>query len=139
VSGALVAIVLVLCAVFIPVAFLGGITGAMFQQFAITIVVSVILSGIVALTLTPALCAILIKPHDPNHQKWIFFRKFNEVFDRITGTYVGAVGGVVAAVFDAGRGVFVLLPTFLGISLCTGAAIGVAADQLLARLHAAGA
>ena len=69
VAGALVAIVLVLCAVFIPVAFLGGITGTMLQQFAVTIVIAVVLSGIVALTLTPALCALLLKgtPHD-THQ-----------------------------------------------------------------------
>ena len=60
VGGALVAIVLVLCAVFIPVAFVGGITGAMYKQFAATIVISVVLSGIVALTLTPALCATLL-------------------------------------------------------------------------------
>src|SRR5207244_8359890 len=62
VSGALIAIVLVLCAVFVPVAFLGGITGLMYRQFAITIAVAVVLSGIVALTLTPALCAVLLKP-----------------------------------------------------------------------------
>ena len=61
VGGALVAIVLVLCSVFIPVAFIGGITGTMYKQFAITIVISVVLSGMVALTLTPALCALLLK------------------------------------------------------------------------------
>src|SRR3989442_584186 len=62
VSRALIAIVLVLCSVFVPVAFLGGITGLMYRQFAITIAVAVVLSGIVALTLTPALCAVLLKP-----------------------------------------------------------------------------
>src|SRR5438045_9256657 len=62
VSRALVAIVLVLCSLFTPVAFLGGITGLMYKQFAITIAVSVVLSGIVALTLTPALCAVLLRP-----------------------------------------------------------------------------
>jgi len=62
VSRALISIVLVLCSVFIPVAFLGGITGLMYKQFAITIAVSVVLSGIVALTLTPALCAVLLRP-----------------------------------------------------------------------------
>ncbi len=95
VSGALVAIVLVLCAVFIPVAFLGGITGALYKQFAITIVVSVILSGIVALTLTPALCAILLKPHDPNKKPNRFFAAFNRMFDKITGGYEKTVGGVL--------------------------------------------
>jgi hydrophobe/amphiphile efflux-1 (HAE1) family protein len=63
VSGAVVAIVLVLCAVFIPVAFLGGIAGRLYQQFAVTVSLSVVISGIVALTLTPALCALLLKPH----------------------------------------------------------------------------
>jgi multidrug efflux pump subunit AcrB len=65
ISGALIAIVLVLCSVFIPVAFVPGITGAMYKQFAVTIVISVVLSGMVALTLTPALCAMLLKeaPH----------------------------------------------------------------------------
>src|SRR5437870_2888289 len=62
VSRALISIVLVLCSVFVPVAFLGGITGLMYKQFAITIAVSVVLSGIVALTLTPALCAVLLRP-----------------------------------------------------------------------------
>ena len=61
VSRALISIVLVLCSVFVPVAFLGGITGLMYKQFAITIAVSVVLSGIVALTLTPALCAVLLR------------------------------------------------------------------------------
>src|SRR5262249_39972745 len=62
VSGPLVAIVLVLCAVFVPVSFLGGLAGELYRQFAVTIAVSVIISGIVALTLTPALCAVFLKP-----------------------------------------------------------------------------
>lgn len=62
VSGPVVAIVLVLCAVFVPVAFLGGITGQLYKQFAITIAISVVFSGIVALTLSPALAALLLKP-----------------------------------------------------------------------------
>jgi len=93
VSGALIAIVLVLAAVFIPVGFMGGITGAMFMQFAVTIVVSVILSGIVALTLTPALCTMLIKDEHPT--KGRFFTWFNDTFDRFTGVYVGGVRGVL--------------------------------------------
>ena len=94
VSGALVAIVLVLCSVFIPVAFIGGITGTMLRQFAVTLVISVVLSGIVALTLTPALCALLLKdtPHATHNR---FFRRFNDWFDRLTARYVGAVGGVL--------------------------------------------
>jgi len=93
VSGALIAVVLVLGAVFIPVGFMGGITGAMFMQFAVTIVVSVTLSGIVALTLTPALCTLLIKDEHP--AKGRFFTKFNELFDRFTETYLGGVRGVL--------------------------------------------
>jgi hydrophobe/amphiphile efflux-1 (HAE1) family protein len=94
VGGALVAIVLVLCSVFIPVAFLGGITGTMLRQFAVTLVFAVVLSGIVALTLTPALCALLLKetPHDTHNR---FFRRFNDWFDRTTGGYVGRVGAIL--------------------------------------------
>jgi multidrug efflux pump len=122
VSGALVAIVLVLSAVFIPVAFMGGITGAMFKQFAITVVVSVILSGIVALTLTPALCAILIKPHEPGKKKWIFFEKFNALFDRLTDGYMGGVAGVVGRTktFLACFAVLIALIVVLGKYIPTG-------------------
>ncbi|SFM87838.1 efflux RND transporter permease subunit [Variovorax sp. OV329] len=88
VSGPVVAIVLVLCAVFIPVAFLSGITGQLYKQFAITIAVSVVLSGIVALTLSPALAAILLKPHPPGkHEKKGFFGWFNRNFDKLTNSY----------------------------------------------------
>jgi multidrug efflux pump len=93
VTGALIAIVLVLAAVFVPVGFMGGITGSMFMQFAVTIVVSVVLSGVVALTLTPALCTLLIKDEHP--AKGRFFTRFNELFDRFTGTYLGGVRGVL--------------------------------------------
>jgi multidrug efflux pump len=89
VTGPVIAIVLVLCAVFIPVAFLGGLTGVMYKQFAITIAVSVAISGIVALTLTPALCALMLKP---GHQEPAApFRWFNRVFDKATGGYLRAV------------------------------------------------
>jgi len=89
VTGPVVAIVLVLCAVFIPVAFMGGIAGQMYKQFAITIAVSVIISGIVALTLTPALCALLLKPG--HNEPLAPFRVFNRWFDRATNGYVGGV------------------------------------------------
>ncbi len=85
VGGPVIAIVLVLCAVFIPVAFLSGITGQMYKQFAVTIAVSVVLSGIVALTLSPALAALLLKPG--HHEKRGFFKWFNNGFDRITNGY----------------------------------------------------
>ena len=93
VSGALIAIVLVLCAVFVPVAFLGGLSGVMYQQFAVTIAISVIISGIVALTLTPALCALLLKPNhkEPN----FFFRGFNRMFDALSNGYARIVKFVI--------------------------------------------
>ncbi len=96
VGGALIAIVLVLCAVFIPVAFLGGITGEMYKQFAVTIVLSVVLSGLVALTLTPALCALLLKEGTtPDHSTNRFFCWFNKVFGSVTNRYVGRVGRIL--------------------------------------------
>ena len=90
VSGALIAIVLVLSAVFVPVAFLGGLTGQLYKQFAVTIAVSVAISGLVALTLSPALCAILLKPHHQN-KKFVLFRWFNSSFDVVTNGYVRGV------------------------------------------------
>jgi len=96
VAGALVAIVLVLCAVFIPVAFLGGITGEMYKQFAVTIVLSVVISGMVALTLTPALCAVLLKEGTtPDHSTNRFFCWFNRVFGQVTSRYAGGVGRIL--------------------------------------------
>ena len=94
VAGALVAIVLSLVAVFVPVGFTGGVTGGMFKQFAITIVIAVVLSGIVALTLTPALCAFLLKESVVTHTGG-FFGKFNRWFARVTGGYAGAVDRVL--------------------------------------------
>lgn len=88
VAGALVAIVLVLSTVFTPVAFLGGIAGELYRQFAVTIGVSVVLSGFVALTLTPALCAILLR----NKSKpFKIFRLFNDGFERFELNYIKGV------------------------------------------------
>ena len=89
VSGAVVAIVLVLCAVFVPVAFLGGIAGELYRQFAVTVAVAVVISGVVALTLTPALCAILLKK---THGESAFFRAFNRGFGKFTEFYTRTVG-----------------------------------------------
>jgi multidrug efflux pump len=94
VASALVAIVLVLCSVFVPVAFIGGVTGALFKQFAMTIVIAVVLSGIVALTLTPALCALLLKESNEAHTTG-FFGWFNRVFAKATRGYTGAVDSVL--------------------------------------------
>ena len=103
VTGALIAIVLVLCAVFVPVAFLGGIAGQLYKQFAVTVAVAVVLSGVVALTLTPALCAILLKAQ---HTENKLFAPFNRMFERLTKSYTNAVGftlkhGIVGALVFA--------------------------------------
>ncbi len=95
VSGALIAIVLVLCAVFVPIGFVGGITGAMYKQFAMTIVISVLLSGIVALTLTPALCAMLLK-HSTEETHNRFFRGFNKIFGSLTRRYTKGTSSVIS-------------------------------------------
>ena len=98
VQGPVVAIAFVLSAVFIPVAFLGGMTGVLYKQFALTIAVSMGLSAFIALTLTPALCALLMKPHNPDAKKNIldkFFDAFNNWFERTQAKYTGAVGWFV--------------------------------------------
>ena len=93
VSGALVAIVLVLSSVFIPVAFLGGMAGELYRQFAITITISVILSGFVALTLTPALCALILKPKTCAAKG--FFDHFNHALGWYTHLFQRWVGLVL--------------------------------------------
>ena len=122
VSGPVIAIGLVLCAVFVPVSFMGGITGQLYRQFAITISISVILSVIVALTLTPALCAMMLRPRkEIRGPLGYFLRGFNKVFNKITQGYLGGVGfflrrvaiGLVCLVglwFGAGR-LLMKLPT----------------------------
>ena len=87
VSGPVIAIALILCAVFVPVAFLGGIAGIMYKQFAVTVAVSTLFSAVVALSLTPALCALMLKarPAEPGRDPLSrFFAAFNRVFDRFT-------------------------------------------------------
>jgi hydrophobe/amphiphile efflux-1 (HAE1) family protein len=99
VGGALVAIALVLCAVFIPSAFIAGISGAFYKQFALTITASTIISATVSLTLSPALAALLLKPHgaEPRSGIWrtlavpfnVFFAGFNKLFERLSLGYGG--------------------------------------------------
>ena len=100
VSGPVVAIALILAAVFVPVGFLGGIAGVMYKQFAITVAVSTLLSALVALTLTPALCALMLKPKD-HHAKpgplGRFFAGFNRVFDAVTERYGNGVTRAIRA------------------------------------------
>jgi multidrug efflux pump len=95
ITGALVGIALVLSAVFVPMAFFGGSTGVIYRQFSITIVSAMALSVVVALILTPALCATLLKPiekgHDAHHHG-AFFGWFNRTFDRSSEGYTGIVG-----------------------------------------------
>ncbi len=96
VSGPVVAIALILCAVFIPVAMVPGITGRLYQQFAITIAVSVAFSAFSALSLSPALASILLKPSKPMAERKgllnRFFNGFNRIFEKVTGGYVGIAG-----------------------------------------------
>src|SRR5690349_106247 len=96
VSGPVVAIALILAAVFVPTAFIPGITGRMYQQFAVTIAVSVLLSAFNALTLSPALCALLLRPRtEMRGPLGAFFRVFNRWFARATDRYVGACGHLI--------------------------------------------
>lgn len=89
VSGAVVGIVLVLLAVFIPTAFISGITGQLYKQFALTIAVSTVISGFNALTLSPALCALFLKPKQPT--KFFLFKSFNRFFEKTTNGYTRVV------------------------------------------------
>ncbi len=114
IQSPVIAIVLVLCSVFIPVAFIGGFSGAIYQQFAITIVISVVISGFVALTLTPALCVSILKAKEP--KPFFAVRKFNEFFDWLTHKFGEQIGRAIR------RGGLLLL--------CFIAIIGVTASLL---------
>jgi hydrophobe/amphiphile efflux-1 (HAE1) family protein len=115
VGGALIAIALVLCAVFIPSAFITGITGQFYRQFALTIAGSTVISLVVSLTLSPAMCALVLKPHDPQHRASLlmrpvhgFFRLFNHGFDALGRGY-----GRLAAV--AVRFAVIMLVLYAGV------------------------
>ncbi|CAA7612446.1 efflux RND transporter permease subunit [Magnetospirillum sp. SS-4] len=117
VGGALISIALVLCAVFIPAAFIPGISGQFFRQFAVTIAASTVISLIVSLTLSPALCALLFRGHGPNDhhegKAWtrpftLFFRGFNRGFERMAGGY-GRLTRVVV------RRSFIMLAAYAGL------------------------
>ncbi len=99
VSGPVVAVALILAAVFIPTVFISGITGRLYQQFAVTIAISVIISAFNALSLSPAMAALLLKPRDKNRKRrgplaW-FFGRFNRVFGKITANYVAFSGALI--------------------------------------------
>jgi HAE1 family hydrophobic/amphiphilic exporter-1 len=122
ISGAIISITLVMAAVFIPVTFITGSTGVFYKQFGITLAVAIILSAINALTLSPALCALLLKPHedDHKHKSFIqrFYTSFNVAFDNVTNKYKRSVSFlsvkkwiVLAAILIAGLSLFYMMKT----------------------------
>lgn len=100
ISGAVIAITLLMTAVFVPVAFMTGPVGIFYRQFAITMATSIVLSGVVALTLTPVLCAMILKNNHGKIRKktWLnqFIDGFNRLFDKLTGRYVGLLKMIVS-------------------------------------------
>jgi multidrug efflux pump len=120
ISGALIGITSVLSAVFVPMAFMSGTTGVIYRQFSITLVTAMVLSLIVALTFTPALCATLLKQHDPNKAPSNslparFFRWFNTSFDKVATKYQGGVNRMTHAKLFSGLlyGVVIVILGFL--------------------------
>ncbi|WP_029269835.1 efflux RND transporter permease subunit [Flavobacterium sp. KJJ] len=122
ISGAIISITLVMAAVFIPVTFITGSTGVFYKQFGITLAVAIILSAVNALTLSPALCALLLKPHadDHKHKSFIqrFYTSFNVAFDNVTNRYKRSVSFlsvkkwiVLAAILIASAGLFYMMKT----------------------------
>jgi len=115
IQGALVGIAMVLSAVFIPMAFFGGSTGAIYRQFSITIVSAMALSVLVALILTPALCATLLKPVDPEaHHKGGFFGWFNRKFDQSAHHYTDSVSNILR---NTGRYLLLYLLIVIGMAV----------------------
>jgi hydrophobe/amphiphile efflux-1 (HAE1) family protein len=92
IGGAIVGVTAVICAVFVPIAFMPGVTGTLFKQFAVTITISTLLSATVALTLTPALCGLILKS---GQKKIAPIQKFDAFFERVTGHYTNAVAGII--------------------------------------------
>src|SRR5215467_2475399 len=116
VSGPVVAIGLVLCAVFVPVAFMGGVTGQLYKQFALTIAVSVVFSVINALTLSPAFSAMLLRKPKPGRGLLAkFFKGFNDAFNWLSNKYGDMVGGLAR---KAARSMLLLVFVVGGIWLC---------------------
>jgi multidrug efflux pump len=113
ITGAIIGITLVLTAVFVPMAFFPGAVGVIYRQFSLTMVVSILFSGFLALTLTPALCATFLKPiKQGHHEKKGFFGWFNRGFNSTTRGYAGMVGGVARR---AGRFMIVYLALLAGL------------------------
>ncbi|AOJ33210.1 efflux RND transporter permease subunit [Burkholderia metallica] len=116
ITGALVGVALVLSAVFVPVAFSGGSVGAIYRQFSLTIVSAMVLSVLVALILTPALCATILKPIPQGHheEKKGFFGWFNRTFDRSRDRYTGGVNHVIRR---SGRWLVIYLAVFVAVGV----------------------
>jgi HAE1 family hydrophobic/amphiphilic exporter-1 len=100
ISGAIIAITIVMAAVFVPVSFMGGPTGVFYREFSLTMAIAIVLSGVTALTLTPALCALFLKNnhahgHESKSLMARFFKKFNFYYDKIAGKYTGLVAHIV--------------------------------------------
>ena len=100
ISGAIISITLVMSAVFVPVSFIGGTSGYFYREFGVTMAVSIVISAVNALTLSPALCAMLLKPHEEGHEKKMsfidrFHAGFNYQFEKITNKYKGGVKWVI--------------------------------------------
>ncbi|KUY30735.1 efflux RND transporter permease subunit [Elizabethkingia ursingii] len=118
IAGAVVAITIVMSAVFIPVAFLDGPVGVFYRQFSLTLAISIVISGVNALTLTPALCAIILKPHDHNKKKNIvdkLFQRFNNGFDKLTKGYTNILSKFATRTTVT----FGLLFLFIGLTWAT--------------------
>lgn len=111
ISGAIIAITLVMTAVFIPVTFIPGPVGVFYRQFGLTMAMSIVLSGIVALTLTPVLCAMLLRPHSKHPQQGPVVRFVNRSIKTIAGPFANALRGALAVLLGlgAGFGVYYLL------------------------------
>jgi len=123
VGGPVVAIAVILSAVFVPVSFTGGITGRLYQQFAITIAISVCFSAFNALTLSPALSALLLKPKKESKGLLArFFKWFNKIFDRLTNSYIKAAGFFVRKMIVSLTilGIIVGVAVLLGMKIPTG-------------------
>ena len=125
VGGPVVAIALILAAVFIPTAFIPGITGRLYQQFAVTIAVSVLISAFNALTLSPALASLLLKPKDKNRKPGLlqrFFDGFNRIFNRTTNRYVSTSGLLIhkSAITMVVLALIAAVAVYLGARLPTG-------------------
>ena len=118
IAGAVVAITIVMSAVFIPVAFLDGPVGVFYRQFSLTLAISIVISGVNALTLTPALCAIILKPHDHNKKKNVvdkLFQRFNNGFDKLTNGYTNILSKFATRTTVT----FGLLFLFIGLTWAT--------------------